>query len=365
MKITRASLRPFAVPLERSVPGGRTVTTERRGALLLLEDETGRTGLGELSPLPGFSPDRLEDAVAAARALATRLEGQELPEDDATTLLEAALPDPAGLPASCAAATETALCDLLARRREIPFHELFAASRGSAGRSIPVATLLPASSLREMTDAALAAVGRGVRTLKAKLGPDGEAVELCARLEVLRGKIGLDVGLRVDVNGAWSLDEARSWLGMLATSGGPELCEQPVPPRQLVRLRDPPLPIAADESLLSADTREEAFRQAPIAAVVLKPMALGGVRITRALARRAAEQGLEVIVTHLHSGPVGHAMACEVALSLQTPPGPCGLDAGPALRAFGVRLPQLRAAWIVRSPDPGLGLAPADLGIDR
>ncbi|RMF70768.1 MAG: O-succinylbenzoate synthase, partial [Acidobacteria bacterium] len=260
------------------------------------------------------------------------------------------------LPASCAAAVETALADLLARRAGVPLHALLAPGRSRPPRAVPVAALLPHTSLQEMVEGAFRAIGRGVRTLKAKLGPGGETVELCARLEVLRRKVGMDIALRADINGAWPLEQAGELMHMLATSGGPELCEQPVAPPHLASLPDPPLPIAADESLMYETAREEALERAPISAVVLKPMTLGGLRASLDLARRARERGLDVIVSHLHGGPVAHAMACELALALDPPPLPCGLDTGPALDALGGPPPQWRAAWIVPVDRPGLGI---------
>ena len=46
-------------------PAGRAVTA-REGAVVTLTDDRGNTGVGEASPLPGYSPDSVDEAAAAA-----------------------------------------------------------------------------------------------------------------------------------------------------------------------------------------------------------------------------------------------------------------------------------------------------------
>src|SRR5690606_32701588 len=47
----------------------RTSWQERDGAILCVSDDDGRVGVGEASPLPGFSPDTIDACTEALGAL--------------------------------------------------------------------------------------------------------------------------------------------------------------------------------------------------------------------------------------------------------------------------------------------------------
>ena len=105
-----AALTIKGVALAHSITTARGTWKRRRGVLLRLTDDEGRVGLGEATPLPGYSPDDADASARAITSLAPRLSHGtlEIPAD-----FDAAL---AGLP--CARfALETALADLEAQRR--------------------------------------------------------------------------------------------------------------------------------------------------------------------------------------------------------------------------------------------------------
>jgi L-alanine-DL-glutamate epimerase-like enolase superfamily enzyme len=64
-----------------------------------------------------------------------------------------------------------------------------------------------------------------------------------------------------------------------------------------------------------------------LAAVVLKPMTLGGFDRCLTIAEAAHAAGLAVIVTHVFDGPIGSAAAACLALAIRGVTMPCGLDA--------------------------------------
>jgi L-alanine-DL-glutamate epimerase-like enolase superfamily enzyme len=77
------------------------------------------------------------------------------------------------------------------------------------------------------------------------------------------------------------------------------------------------IPVAADPATLEEGSRVLHERGADF--LVLKPMALGGVRPTRALAVAAIEAGIGVVITSILDTAVGVAGALHLAASL---PGP-------------------------------------------
>lgn len=358
-----AAARIDVVPLE---PG------DRRGIVLALRDDAGRVGLGEASPLPGYSPD---DAVACERALreATAALG---PVDLDAPGPACAIPsvrralgplEPALRDAPAARfAIETALLDLVGQRLGLSIAACLGARPDAV---VPVNGLAVAEAGPDaLIAAARALLARGVRCLKVKLrarGDDAFAAELAA-LAALRREVDPPGGLelRLDANGAWTEDEARRRLEALAPLA-PRFIEQPVAPDRLVHLGACAIPWAADESLALPGMAARLLDAPGCAAFVLKPAALGLLRAFD-LGCLAGERGLGVVVTHLFDGPIALAAACELALGVsrlsraQRPPLACGLDAHAGLSAWPpVPVPQRRgAAAIAASGRAGLGVDP-------
>jgi o-succinylbenzoate synthase len=302
---------------------------------LLLEvvDEVGRMGLGDAAPLPGFSRESLD---AAAQALACT--GRVGPIDDtlppAEALAAAIAPIAGELAAAPSArlALETALLDILAQRRAVTVAELLGGTPGP----VPLNALVLAPPPETLPERAVAAA-RGFPALKIKLrarDDEGFARELAALREV-RVRLPLPFELRLDANGAWSLDEARRRLDALAPVA-PRFVEQPVAPHELVHLGETAVPWAADESLVDPVLADALLGARGCAAFVLKPALLGGLLAARSLALRALGSGHEVVLTHLFDGPCSLAAAVQLASSLPRPPLACGLAPHEQLLAFAV-----------------------------
>lgn len=276
-----------------------------------------RVGVGELAPLPGRSPDRVEDG---ARALA---EAQTL--DDL----------PASLPAA-RFALETALADLAAQEADGSVADVLG---GAAVDELPCSAVVP-----------LGEVGPpDVGTWKVKIG-EGPFDDALARLP--RG-----VRLRIDVNQRWLRLDAAHALELLAPLD-PEWVEEPMPARDLLALGATPVPIALDESVLEdPDSTMAALERGLVRALVLKPAVLGGLAACAVWAARARDAGAVPIVSHLFDGPVALAACVELALALARPGDPApGLGRHIGLRVWPeVEIPQLRGATLV-SHRPGLGV---------
>jgi NAD(P)-dependent dehydrogenase (short-subunit alcohol dehydrogenase family) len=91
-------------------------------------------------------------------------------------------------------------------------------------------------------------------------------------------------------------------------------------PSELARLRaETVVPIAADESLRSPHDLEKLAAEHAIDVAVLKLARLGGPRPTLALARRAGELGLRVVLTDSIDTMIGCAAVLHVASALSAP----------------------------------------------
>jgi o-succinylbenzoate synthase len=190
--------------------------------------------------------------------------------------------------------------------------------------SIPVNVTVPA------VDADVAARivrdGNGCRTAKVKVAEPGQSLaDEQSRLEAVRDALGPDGRIRVDANGAWSVDEAVRRIPLLdRAAGGLEYVEQPtadVEGLAAVRRRTD-VPVAADESIRRAADpyRVRDLDAADVA--VLKVQPLGGVQ---ACLRIAEDIGLPVVVSSALETSVGIAAGVALAAALPELPFACGL----------------------------------------
>ncbi|AKT40206.1 mandelate racemase/muconate lactonizing enzyme family protein [Chondromyces crocatus] len=345
----------------------------RRGFVVTLFDDGGRGGLGEATPLSGFSPEdvascaqalhevsaRVGAAWPAMRGTAPALATTATPKDEVASWMDRFAPGLDRVP-SARFALETALLDLLGQQLRLSV----AASLGGACAyaEVPVNGLAVAADGPEvLVEAGHALVARGMRCLKVKLRGRDDAA-FAAELEALRALRraveppgGLE--LRLDANGVWSLEEARRRLDALAPLR-PRFVEQPVAAEALDQLGPCAVPWAADESLGVPGMAERLLEADGCVAFVLKPAALGLLR-AHTLGTMAQARGLGVVVTHFMDGPVALAAACELALGLPSAPLACGLDVHAGLRAWpSLPVPQRRLEGVVvASGRAGLGVA--------
>lgn len=194
----------------------------------------------------------------------------------------------------------------------------------------------------------------GCATAKVKVAEPGQdPAEDEARLEAVRDALGPRGRIRVDANGAWSVDDAVAAIARLdRAAGGLEYVEQPcagVEELAAVRRRVG-VPIAADESIRRA---EDPYRVRDLEAAdvaVLKVQPLGGVR---ACLRIADDIGLPVVVSSALESSVGLAAGVALAAALPELPYACGLATGQLLTDDLVRDPLLPEAGMlpVRRPE--------------
>jgi len=273
-------------------------TLDRREVVLLtVVDGDGRTGRGEAAPLAGFTPETVDEAEAALHRWV----------DEGT--------EPSASP-TARAAIDSALLDLASARAGRPLHDLL--SPGSPAE-LPVAALVTGPTVDDLADAARRAVADGHPGVKVKVGVGPFEADL-ERVAAVRMAID-GASLRLDANGAWSVDEAIDRLGRLAAFH-PEFVEEPTTGlddnaavRATVRAASP-VPVAVDESAPDLPSIERALAVGAADVLIVKPSALGGPRPTAEAARRATDAGVSVVVTSLLEGSVGIRATAHLASAL-------------------------------------------------
>jgi o-succinylbenzoate synthase len=314
LRIDGVRVVPWRRTLPHSVADGRNAWSERRGWLLVVESE-GVRGIGEASPLPGFVAGPGDAEAETARRAAFRF------------------------------ALETAVIDAEARKRGIRFANLIADA---------ALALVPVNALVRDVAGAQAAAARGIQTLKVKVGADHERT--MATLRAIREALP-DIGLRVDANQSWPLDEVERRLAAMSELRL-QYVEEPAAGLAPTLRTKLPVPIALDESLATRDRHlwlDQAVASGALAALVLKPTVLGGIAVCRRLAFRAQAHGLAVNITHTLEGPVAVAACAELARALSLM-GAVGLDRHAVLDTWSVQVPQLAGEAIIAATGAGLGI---------
>lgn len=278
--------------------------TERAAVVLEVRTADGHVGRGEAAPLPGMSPDTLDDARDTLAALAARAPFEVDPDPGAIAALAARH----AFAPSARFAIETALLDAVAAARGVPLHALLVTPPPGA----PLLGLVPCTTVVDDPEAARRAVAAGASHLKIKVGPAGDLERVIAIHHAAPGAL-----LRVDANRAWPRERTRALLHALAELPV-DYVEEPCPDACAL-LADPlPCPIALDESLVTlAPADLAAALAAPgLAALVLKPTLLGGLAACLELASLARAAGKHAIVTHTLEGAIGRDACTELALAI-------------------------------------------------
>ena len=324
----RRSLLRLRIPLKEPFVTSNGVLAERELAVIRLEDEDGTTGFGEAAPLEPYDGVPFESVWEALR------DG----------------PPPRGAPLQARTAWELAELDLQARRRERPLGE-------PGADAIPVNWTLAAGPPEEVAEAAIAAVRRGFACVKIKVGlPDDHE-----RVRAVRKAIGSWPAVRADANGAWAPAEAIERIGELEEFDL-QLVEQPCATlEEMAEVRTAvETPIAADESIRSAEDVRRAAELEACEAVNVKLAPAGGFLPARDALRAARDAGLQAWLSSTLDGPWGIAAALRLAASEGVSLA-CGLA---TLELFDARiaraLPAARDGLMTVPQGPGLGVSVPD-----
>lgn len=285
--------------------------SERRSLIVSIDSGDGIRGAGEAAPLPGRSIDSIDDARRALEAC-----GAVHLDRDMSVLraLDAGATHELAASPSARFALESAALDWLACARGLQLHEAIAEACGGdvVATPVPIAALVADPPVRWL-ERARSLARDGFETVKFKVGSSWER-ELTT-LETVRAELPT-LTLRLDANRALIADDFARSLSRLQAIGI-EFIEEPVPPDDLGRFEDSPVPLAIDETLLEESKAHEALRFDAVVAAVLKPTLLGGIRATYRWAKRAAEHGVDAVVSHALEGMVGMRACAALAIALQ------------------------------------------------
>lgn len=283
---------------------------ERETYVLSLTGPDGITGHGEAAPLEAYDGVPLDIVGQALERYA-----EVLSNDRGSTgpaLLDACR-EVADLPQALAA-VDLALWDAAGQRAGKPISALLT---DGALEHVPVNATIGATDRAGAAEAAASAAELGFECVKVKVGVGDDA----GRIAAVRRAVGDQVAIRIDANGAWTVEEAVATIDVLARAGL-ELVEEPV--SGIAALREVrervPVRVAMDETV----AEHGAIASGAADAVCLKISRAGGISALLAQATLVRATGAEVYLASTIDGPLGIAAAahCAAALRVELP---CGL----------------------------------------
>jgi L-alanine-DL-glutamate epimerase-like enolase superfamily enzyme len=256
------------------------------------------TGVGELSPATGseWTSDRGETQLreflgvsGADGGASPLLEHGHAPHVLWRAMKEAQIDPPA------MAALDVALWDLLAKQASMPLYRMLGLTRDSVPTSVTIG-INPPEVIRERVPEILRECG--AKFLKIKLGsPGGIAADQENFTAAMEAAKPFGAGLRVDANGGWTVDDARTMMAWLAERGV-DYVEQPLPEGAEDGLpllfEGRLLPIFIDESCRVCSDVARFYDR--VDGVNLKLMKCGGITEALRIVATARAHGLQTMI---------------------------------------------------------------------
>ncbi len=185
---------------------------------------------------------------------------------------------------------------------------------------------------------------RGFRLIKLKVGADVDAD--VRRLALAREAIGPDIGLAVDANQAWNVDEAIAWIERLRSAGLAWVEDRTSPDDILGHARSvppsPPVPVASGEHIHNRVMFKQFLQAEALDVVQIDAARVGGVDENLAILLLAAAFGKPVCPTPAASASASSSStsprstsspsaarpmavpSSTSTISTSTSPNPCG-----------------------------------------
>lgn len=207
-------------------------------------------------------------------------------------------------------AVETALYDALGQRTGLAVSDLLG---GRLRDRLPVAwTLASGDTAKDIDEAEAMLEARRHCVFKLKIGK-GEVMKDVAHVAAIKRALGDRAAVRVDVNMAWSEQQARLGLAALADAGC-ELAEQPVNrPEALARLTGRhPIAVMADESLVGPESAFALARVAGADVFAIKIEQSGGLRAAQEVAAIADAAHIQLYGGTMLEGAIGTIASAHV-----------------------------------------------------
>lgn len=258
------------------------------------QDTPELVGIGECSYLPGLNPENIETYENKISEVCNRINEHEFWLD--TGLMKHP---------SIHFGLEIALLDLKSKGSKILFDTDFSKNE----TPIPINGLIWMGSVENMMQQVDKKIDEGFRCIKLKIG----AIDFNKELHILESirRKSESIELRVDANGAFTIEDALTKLTQLAEFNLHSI-EQPIKAGQFKAMSQlsekSPLPVALDEELIGKFTlnqKSETLDQINPPFIILKPSLIGGIKGSIEWIKLAEQRGIDWWITSALESNIG------------------------------------------------------------
>ncbi|MDJ0553349.1 MAG: o-succinylbenzoate synthase [Microcoleaceae cyanobacterium MO_207.B10] len=281
--------RHFKQPLKTSYG----IWNIREGIILQLTSETGKTGLGEISPLDWFGSETLQQALDFCHQLPKKI----------TKEIIFSIPD--NLP-TCKFGFESAWENIqqvkLEEKEQLKSSNFYSALLPEGEAALEI--------LQQLWQ-------EGYRTFKWKIGVSKIQTEL-EIFEQLVKILPTEVNLRLDANSGLTFDEANQWLEICENINRIEFIEQPLPVDKFQEMLNLShrysTPIALDESVANFSKMQKYYQQGWRGIFVIKPAIFGSPSQLRNFCQN---HPIDAVFSSVFETKIGRKAALQLATELQ------------------------------------------------
>ncbi|MCC7414454.1 MAG: mandelate racemase [Gammaproteobacteria bacterium] len=366
MKITRVEVIPVSTPMKRAQHMRGDTITRIDSIVLKIHSDQGAVGIADSGDTSSWYRGETQDSMAAMICdfFAPRV---LLGEDPTRIEKMVGRMDLVARDNNQAKATvDFALHDLLGKLRGVPVYELLG---GRTVERVALGLVLGAGEPRAVAAEALAVLREGFCFVKLKAGR-GTLKEDVEMIAAVREALGPDADLFVDVNGAWSYDQALATIRALERYQLSKI-EQPLPAwdiEGMARLRGKVgTPIYADESAQELHQLMEIITRGAADGLMLKTQKAGGLLKSKRWLTMARLANMPVICgcmvgSGLEASAAAHLLVADEWISRfpQENAGP--LHIHDTLSSRGItgdlarNVPRYEAGHLYPNEGPGLGI---------
>lgn len=301
---------PYELKLKIPFETSKGKISERKGFIISLKSQSGKTGIGDVAPLSEFGSETYEQAERRISPMKIAMRaGIEDIRKSLKDLLSVFNSHPAlkhGL--------EQAIIYLICNERNKTIAELLELK---LKKEISVNAAIGFQNPDEAVSSARKFVDEGFTTLKIKTGKENFDDDFDI-IKAIRESVGEDIKIRIDSNGKWTVEQAAEYLNRLQEFSI-EYAEQPVNTiDEFKEIKNKTsVPLAADESIRNFETAQKFILEKAIDFVILKPMMLGGIIPTLDIIELAEKNKVIPVITSSFESAIGRGYAVIAAASVK------------------------------------------------